>query len=579
MKETKYSTIASKISLSVCRLGLAVFLFLGVVLFIPFYHKNQAEVVRSIKTQGQLTVLSINETLNLYEQYAGILQNDASLAELTEACLYIPQSVKPGTFSMFLNGYLHTFSDLYSIGIILPDGQTYTDICSEMDLIHVRESNFYKEYHDSGKTRVLSLRTDGTCKKFGQAGDFFLMVYPYRRGGVSGDIVFCVPFKRIEEIVHAGDQRTDVRICDRSGEVLYAGGAGSAGVRTAGLGNGFTEEVSGGENVRFRSRIGGWTVLIHVPGHEILRRMYPVLLTYICFLLCMLLLLSVVIVRLRRMLCEIGTVIRHIDRITDGNDFPALDIRTGDELETLAEKFNEMMERIKSSIALQKEHELREQKMTYALAVAQINPHFIYKTLNTIIYLCQCGKDVQAVTVTRSLIGILKDRLRIDGFAVYDSVENELASVRAYISIQQVYYEDKIRFDTDVGDDLLQEQIPKNVIQPLIENAVFHGLLMNENEAGELIGGKLSLSVRRERDEIVISVSDSGCGIPDDKIRAVFYAREEQAAERGSHIGIRNIRYRLSHLPGMSCKLEAVSRLGTGTTVILRLRRIENEQR
>ena len=208
----------------------------------------------------------------------------------------------------------------------------------------------------------------------------------------------------------------------------------------------------------------------------------------------------------------------------------------------------------------------------YAFLAAQINPHFIYKTLNTIVFLNKRGKSAEVTQATRALEEILRDKLRIDEVLIYDTIEKELEVIRQYITIQQIYYGFQIQLKEIVPPELMLDQIPKNMIQPLVENALFHGILQKENEDGENEGGTICVQIERIGETLAIHVQDDGCGMSEQQLEEVFGSHSSKVRnERGRHIGISNIRSRLSHLPGVKYRMEAESVVGKGTKISIYL--------
>ena len=130
-----------------------------------------------------------------------------------------------------------------------------------------------------------------------------------------------------------------------------------------------------------------------------------------------------------------------------------------------------------------------------SLLVSQIDPHFIYNTINSINYLARKKRCEDIVKVNSALIAILKDRLRVNDIQITDSVANEMKIVNQYIVIEKFMYDGNLEVEWDIAPELMEEQIPKNMIQPLVENSLFHGLI--DEESGEFCG-KIIITVFQE---------------------------------------------------------------------------------
>ena len=215
------------------------------------------------------------------------------------------------------------------------------------------------------------------------------------------------------------------------------------------------------------------------------------------------------------------------------------------------------------------QREKLEQTMRYSLLVSQVDPHFIYNTMNTITYLAGKGKNEDVIAVNRAMIEILRDRLRLEISDVYDTIEQEISVTKQYLIIQAYRYEDTFKTKIDIDESIENCLIAKNIIQPLVENALFHGILNNKDENGEIIDGCVYISGKREGDTIILSVEDNGAGRSEEQLDEII--NQPQGAIRGGQIGLRNIRERIKYIDGESYNLEIESQMCSGTKVVIRL--------
>lgn len=255
---------------------------------------------------------------------------------------------------------------------------------------------------------------------------------------------------------------------------------------------------------------------------------------------------------------------RHMLRAADGDLNCKVKTTRQDEIGQLESSFNKMIDDLKRDIEVIGEKEAREQRIKFSLLVSQIDPHFIYNTINSINYLARKERCEDIVKVNRALIAILRDRLRVNDIQITDTIANEMRVVNQYILIEKFMYGGNLSTEWDVDKDLMEEQIPKNMIQPLVENALFHGLI--DEDTGEL-NGTIRIGLQRDGDgNIVLCVEDDGAGMEEEKLRQV---RSEQFVpeERGSQIGLANIRGRLYYLYGDENYLEIESSPNEGTRI------------
>ncbi|MDF2632107.1 MAG: hypothetical protein K0Q85_703, partial [Caproiciproducens sp.] len=210
----------------------------------------------------------------------------------------------------------------------------------------------------------------------------------------------------------------------------------------------------------------------------------------------------------QKSLLAIKSLSKQMKEISKGNYGARLSVHTNDEIEVLGETFNNMADKLEKNIQKLMEKERREQDLRYSLLVSQIDPHFIYNAMNTITYLASCNQPDAVIEVNRSIIGILKDRLRVGCFKVSDSLRQEIDTIKNYLIIQEYRYSNLFDVRWDLDESLLNIEIPKNILQPLVENALYHGVLANKDENGDIIGGYITISVKEADRLLVLSVKD-----------------------------------------------------------------------
>ena len=212
-----------------------------------------------------------------------------------------------------------------------------------------------------------------------------------------------------------------------------------------------------------------------------------------------------------------------------------------DEIGQLESSFNKMIDDLKHSIEVIGEKEAKEQQIRFSLLVSQIDPHFIYNTINSINYLARKKRCEDIVKVNSALIAILKDRLRVNDIQITDSVANEMKIVNQYIVIEKFMSDGNLEVEWDIAPELMEEPIPKNMIQPLVENSLFHGLI--DEESGEFCGKIIITVFRNEEKNLVLSVEDNGGGMDAEKLVEIN-SMKFNPEDRGKKIGLSNIRGR-----------------------------------
>lgn len=358
---------------------------------------------------------------------------------------------------------------------------------------------------------------------------------------------------------------------DSTGSVFYSAGDEAWAERTQALrpeaGLTAVAETEGGTALTRRSVSTGGEITSFVSSKSIFRSLMPYWLGMLISLTCMLLtMLAVLSGMLGQMLRPIVSLAQTMDGAAKGNLEQKVEICSDDEIGLLQQSYNKMLDDLRRSIDLIAEKERTEQQIRFGLLVSQIDPHFICNTINSINYLARKNRCEDVVTVNTALMAILRDRLRVNDIEITDTVAKEIAVVEQYLKIQRFMYGGDLRVVWDIEPELSEEQIPKNMIQPLVENALFHGLI--DQESG-MLDGELRIALQRADGGLLLTVRDNGVGIEPEKLEELL-RRTRRPDERGSKIGLSNIRSRLYYLYGSADCLTIESAPGQGTTISIR---------
>ncbi len=210
-----------------------------------------------------------------------------------------------------------------------------------------------------------------------------------------------------------------------------------------------------------------------------------------------------------------------------------------------------------------KEEQKLLRKAEFDLLQSQINPHFLYNTLDAIVWSAEAGNQKQVV----SMVGNLSDffRLSLNKGKENVLIREELQHVRSYLEIQHIRYQDILTFEINVPEEFNEYKIPKLTIQPIVENALYHGI---KNKRG---GGKITIYAEEKRDHFTIVVEDTGKGMDEERLRQVRKAIRDGTPEKNVVYGLYNVneRIRLNFGEGYGIHLESV--LNKGTRVRIRL--------
>lgn len=247
-------------------------------------------------------------------------------------------------------------------------------------------------------------------------------------------------------------------------------------------------------------------------------------------------------------------------------------VHTGDEIETLYRCYCAMIEKLREEEQVRAEQEKKKKEMEFAIMQSQIAPHYLYNVLNTVIFLAAAEKKKNIVELVRALIYTLQETLDLGDEQVETTVEKELRLVRAYLDIQKYRYRGKFQSEISCEEELENCIVPKTIIQPMVENALVHGILPSERV------GTVTVQVCREGEKLVVKVADDGVGIEEERLReyetgAVKSAGTKKTKKREGRkqIGIENVRERIRYLYGEAYGLKIQKREGGGTEVLLYL--------
>ncbi|CAN7758603.1 sensor histidine kinase [Paenibacillus sp. LjRoot56] len=280
------------------------------------------------------------------------------------------------------------------------------------------------------------------------------------------------------------------------------------------------------------------------------------------FLIIVVLLSIILSLRISRPIKHLESSMKEVEK---GNFDIQVDIQSSNEIGHLSNRFNRMTTEIKE-LMLQnvKEQELK-RKSELQVLQAQINPHFLYNTLDSIIWMAETGKSKEVILMTASLAKLF--RLSISKGQEFLSIFNEIEHIKNYLTIQKMRYKSKLDFEINVDKSILSCKLIKIILQPLVENAIYHGI---RNNAGK---GNIQITGIRKGDRILLQVIDNGIGMSPEEIQNIYH--KDRTSAKGSGIGVQNVDQRIKLHFGEPYGLHFESEFGKGTTVNIWLPVIE----
>ena len=247
---------------------------------------------------------------------------------------------------------------------------------------------------------------------------------------------------------------------------------------------------------------------------------------------------------------QLGQVMKKVE---EGDTTIRAQENGAEEFQVLAASFNQMLEKIEKLMQDEKEQEALTRVYELKALTSQINPHFLYNTLDTIIWMAEFQDHKKVVEITKALSNYF--RLSLNAGEEIVSLRQELEHVRQYLFIQKERYGDKLEYYIDELDGIPELTLPKIVLQPLVENAIYHGIKESERP------GKITVTVSKRDAFVDICIADNGVGIE----------QNTTSKKELGGVGLRNIQERLTLFFGESFSMEIQSEKNVYTKVYLHL--------
>ncbi len=247
------------------------------------------------------------------------------------------------------------------------------------------------------------------------------------------------------------------------------------------------------------------------------------------------------------------------DQVAKGNLTVRSDVKTGMEVSVLSNSLNTMIDKINELLEQITKEQVRLRKAEFELLQSQINPHFLYNTLDAIIWLAEAGEQKKVVSMVGNLSEFFRTSLNQGKDII--SIREEIQHVRSYLEIQQVRYQDILKYEIQVPKELNKYMIPKITIQPLVENALYHGI---KNKRGP---GRITVGAKREKEYFVIFIEDNGIGINKERLEQVRNKILYKTSAGNDIYGLYNVNERIRLNFGEKYGISIESIYGEKTTV------------
>lgn len=543
-----------------------------IMISVVFSTSYFSHIFRDLVVEDYVAMLSKTAAHTRYlqqevAQFAKIIVSDLEIQQLVnnDASSVSEDYARRNLVSKRLRDYRTMKDYIVGIDLLLADGSTYTSRNANWEgILSATNQDWIDEFKRSGKQSGFTNRHVS----------FALMNIP------SDTVTYVLTFNNYLDIVpqfgmlllyldmqhFERDLFSNLSDCNwgvllsSDGSVLCGMGDYEAGA--AQLKDDDVQPPHGFTILRNHEFEDGWSLAISMPDRLLNDRVFFIY-SFYALLLC----LSVaaiciavvpVVVSITR---PIQQLTQMVQRVSEGDMGAYAPGGNSDEIAILTDAFNRMLEKLREKMARIVSDEKIKTNLRIDLMMAQINPHFIYNTLNSVVYLASMGKNQEVVELTRRFIKLLQENLHVDEAGTRSTVRAELEGVRDYAAIQQYRYPDRFELCMDVDEAALDVGVPRMLLQPLVENALFHGVLPNVRF------GSISVIVRMDHASLYLEVRDDGIGMDEPTLKRYCSQGARTGTAHMYSIGLYNIRERLILLYGNAYALEVSSRPGAGTSV------------
>lgn len=547
----------------------AFFMIFIVVISTSYNYYRTQEIINQRnqvdKTAAQISNLQ-STISNIAKQviYDDVVQKGiAAPADSTGIYLYQRRKVQET-----LTTYLHIISSIHEIMIYTEDGRTFSSR-NIKDPFDPEKNPWYKDFWESGRTSGYTKIHLSEADQDGYQVDvmsYMLSYYSVENAGKElGKLVVSVKLNELEKMVQLdSDLLEGYCLYDSNAEPVICHGRLKKDYDTIQRENenGIIESSHGDvyivaneidDNCLLVSEISGTRLMERaVRGNLYLLAIFAIIMGALLYIL-------------PRVIRQIVTPVNQLSaaaiEVGQGNFDVSVDIHTDDELEMLADVFNKMVVDIQDYMHQSVEHEKVLRRMQIENLMLQINPHFIYNTMNSIVYMARMSGNGQIADFANAFISLLQSTLDVRD-SVYQTVRKELRTVENYLYLQKYRYADKFTYEIDCAEELMDCEILNVMVQPAVENAIFHGIVPKEEKC------KLKISVCKENEHLVVSVEDNGVGMSPETLAEQMHPGHEQKGGVRK-IGVANVRNRIREIYGEPYDLVIESELGVGTKVIM----------
>ncbi|MDB5053704.1 MAG: multi-sensor signal transduction histidine kinase [Bacilli bacterium] len=385
--------------------------------------------------------------------------------------------------------------------------------------------------------------------------------------------------KKIFDNIHLG-QSGFIYILDNRGNIVYSPvntivyRLDNDWLHNVGQGS-LTHEINGHDyRILYKDdAANNWRIIGVIPNDDYLRVVSDIqYYTYIIAIVTLLLATLTSSYFTGTIIRPVRKLMRLMKRVQQGDLNQHFTTQTNDEIGQLGNSFNHMVEEIKNLINLVYVEQRKKREAELQVLQAQIKPHFLYNTLDTIQWMAQDNNSEEIIQIIGALTNLF--RIGLSKGHEWIPIRDEIKHVESYLIIQMTRYTGKLDYEFDIPEALHRFHVLKLILQPIVENAIYHGI---KERTGK---GKIQISAEQIHDIIRFRIVDDGIGIPPDKlieINAILQDGNKRREFEG--FGLFNVNERIRLTYGHVYGIKVISEWGKGTTVIVDHPLIQSTQR
>ncbi|RED87868.1 sensor histidine kinase [Cohnella phaseoli] len=557
-------------------------LILGGILYMTTIGLTQRQTQENRLLEMKVLSQNLQEYFNSLELYSRAIYTGEIQQLLNRG---LPEDMieqtrwKTSLFQQFAEwyGYMGVKGEIHNVTIVMPDGTMI-----QRDPLYIDESFADQSWYTQTLALQGEVRVAGPFKRSYYLPPSAASPYTFSLvrkinnttgSAALGGLVVDVSVMDIYRML-GGLELKDVLILNADNEIVYSSAVEQIGQRWedgSKIGANFSGWMDiGGERMFVGSAysdVTGWRFVTLDPLSSIQSnsiRYRDITFGIGAFALVVALVISTFVSR--RITRPLRSLQQKMKKVQAGDFNIQLDVASSDEVGQLTRSFNRMTEEIHTLVHHVYKSELARKEAQLKALHSQINPHFLYNTLDSM----NAIAVIEEVPLLSRMAKMLSEMFRysISSGEQIVPLREELKQVVRYVEIQQIRYDDKFSLVVNIPEGLLDYRIPKLTLQPIVENAIYHGLEMIPGE------GRISIVGRETDDCTILEVSDNGKGIPPEELADIQgRLRQRGAPSSVEHIGLANVQERLELHYGADCGISVVSEPGQGTTVAYRLPR------